>query len=143
MAEFAFAEGRGVSAAYYQTSSTSTVGETSGSLIQRYIEDAIAAEKSFEARLRSFAEEGDDVEVQAAFLTHAEETRVHQERLAARLRTLGGGTSAVKSFLDQLFAFTPKSTQVGHSQDERLVQNLMWLSRWKRANARCMRRLPL
>ena len=108
-----------------RTSYTSTVAETSGSLIKRYIEDAIAAEKSFETRLRGFAEEGDDAEVQAAFLTHAEETRVHHERLAARLQTLGGTTSAVKSFLDQLFSFTPKSTQIGRSQEEQLVQNLI------------------
>jgi ferritin-like metal-binding protein YciE len=101
------------------------VAETSGSLIKRYLEDAIAAERSFETRLRSFAAEGDDAEVQAAFLTHAEETRVQQERLGARLQALGGGTSAVKSFLDQLFALGPKSTQIGHSLDERLVQNLM------------------
>ncbi|HEX3682536.1 MAG TPA: DUF892 family protein [Bryobacteraceae bacterium] len=101
------------------------MAETSGSLIKRYLEDTIAAERSFEARLRSFAVEGDDGEVQAAFLTHAEETRVQQKRLGARLQALGGGTSAVKSFLDQLFTLTPKSTQIGHSQDERLVQNLV------------------
>lgn len=101
------------------------MAETSGSVIKRYIEDAIAAERSFEERLRGFAGEGDDAEVQAAFLTHAEETSVQQERLEARLEALGGGTSAVKSFLDQLFTFTSKSTQAGHSQDERLVQNLI------------------
>jgi ferritin-like metal-binding protein YciE len=89
------------------------------------LEDAIAAEKSFEARLRSFAEEGDDTEVQDAFLTHAEETRVQHERLTARLEALGGGRSAVKSFLEQLFAVVPKPAQVGNSGDERLVQNLV------------------
>jgi ferritin-like metal-binding protein YciE len=102
------------------------VAESSGSLVKRYIEDAITAEKSFETRLRGFAEEGDDAEVQAAFLTHAEETRVQHERLSARLQTLGSGTSsAVKTFLDQLFSFTPKATQIGRSREERVVQNLI------------------
>jgi ferritin-like metal-binding protein YciE len=104
---------------------TITVAETSSSLIKRYIEDAIAAERSFEARLRGFAEEGDDAEVQAAFLTHAEETRLQHERLAARLQALGGNASSVKSFLEQLFSFSSKSTQIGQSRDERLLQNLI------------------
>jgi len=101
------------------------VAETSSSAIQRYLEDAIAAEKSFETRLRAFAGEGDDAEVQAAFLTHAEETRLQHGRLTARLESLGGSTSAVKTFLDQLFSFTPKSAQIGHSQEERLLQNIL------------------
>ncbi len=101
------------------------MAETSSGLIKRYLEDAIAAERSFESRLRGFAEEGDDAEVRSAFLAHAEETRSQHERLTARLQALGGATSAVKSFLDQLFSFAPKSTQVGHSPDERLVQNLV------------------
>jgi ferritin-like metal-binding protein YciE len=101
------------------------VAETSSSLIRRYLEDAIAAERTFETRLRGFAEEGDDVEVHAAFLTHADETRLQHERLAARLEALGGATSSVKGFFEQLFALVPKFTQVGHSADERLVQNLV------------------
>jgi ferritin-like metal-binding protein YciE len=105
------------------------VAQTSVEVIKRYLEDAIAAEKSFEARLRDFAQAGDDAEVQAAFLAHAEETRLHHERLTHRLRALGGSPSAVKSFFDQLFSLTPKSVQLGHSlgesQDERIVENLV------------------
>ena len=102
------------------------MAEKSSNLIKRYIEDAIAAERSFESRLRAFAEEGDDAEVQSAFLTHAQETRLQHERLAARLQALGGAaTSAVKTFLDQLFSFKPKTPQAEHSQDERLLQKLV------------------
>jgi ferritin-like metal-binding protein YciE len=101
------------------------VPDTSTAVIRRYIEDAIGAEKSFEERLRSFAADGDDAEVHALFLSHAEETRLHHERLNARLQALGGSASPLKSFLDQLFTAVPKSVQLARSPDERLVQNLV------------------
>jgi ferritin-like metal-binding protein YciE len=106
------------------------VAETSVEVIKRYLEDAIASEKSFEARLREFAQAGDDAEVQTAFLAHAEESRLHHERLTQRLRALGGSPSAVKSFFDQLFSFSPKSVQLGQSPVDsqeagHLVENLV------------------
>lgn len=99
--------------------------ETSISVIRRYLEDAIAAERSFETQLRAFAKEGDDAEVQAAFGTHADETTSQLERLTARLHTLGGSPSAAKSFLAHIFALTPKTAQIGHGQEERTTQNLI------------------
>jgi ferritin-like metal-binding protein YciE len=101
------------------------VPDSSTTAIQRYLEDAIAAEKSFETRLRSFAGEGDDPDVQALFRTHADQTREHHERLGRRLEALGATTPGVKSFLDQLFSVVPKPPQLGRSPDERLVQNLV------------------
>jgi ferritin-like metal-binding protein YciE len=101
------------------------VPDSSTAVIQRYLDDAIAAEKSFETRLRGFADEGDDAEVQGFFRQHAEETRQHHERLSSRLEALGAATSAVKSFLDQLFSVVSKPSQIGRSPDERLVQNLV------------------
>jgi ferritin-like metal-binding protein YciE len=94
-------------------------------VIQRYIDDAIAAEKAFEAQLRAFAEEGSSEQVRHLFLQHAAETRRQHERLTGRLRELGGEPSAAKSLLAQLFVFTPKIAQIGHDIVDRVTQNLM------------------
>jgi len=99
--------------------------ETSSEVIRRYLEDAIAAEKSFETQLQGFAREGDDEEVNAMFAIHAAETRRQYERLTARLEALGGSPSTAKSFLAHLFGLTPKTAQVGHAPQERTTQNLI------------------
>jgi ferritin-like metal-binding protein YciE len=94
-------------------------------VIKKYLEDAIAAEKSFETQLDTFAKEGDDPAVQAAFQQHAVETRRQYERLTRRLEQLGGSTSTVKSLLANLFGMSPKVAQLGHEKEERTTQNLM------------------
>lgn len=99
--------------------------DTSTGVIRRYLAEAVAAEKNLEARLRRFAQEGDDAEVQALFGAHAEETRVQHERLAARLEALGETPSIVKSFLDELFGLVAKAPQAGDSSEGRVVQNLI------------------
>src|SRR5579884_2028265 len=101
------------------------MAETSADVIKRYLEDAIAAEKSFETQLQSFAKEGDDEAAKAAFHQHAIETRQQYERLTARLEGLGGSTSAAKSFLAHIFGMSPKAAQIGHEAAERTTQNLM------------------
>ncbi|MFL6353916.1 MAG: DUF892 family protein [Bryobacteraceae bacterium] len=101
------------------------MAQTSNDLIRRYLEDAIAAEKSFETQLQGFAREGDDEEVEAVFAIHAAETRRQYERLTTRLEALGGSPSTAKSFLAHVFGLTPKSAQVGHAPEERTTQNLM------------------
>jgi len=98
---------------------------TSTDVIRRYLEDAIAAEKSFETQLQGFAREGDDEDVRSAFATHAEETRGQYTRLTARLQELGGSPSTAKSFLAHVFGLAPKSAQVGHAPEERITQNLI------------------
>ncbi len=101
------------------------MAETSIDLIRRYLDDAIAAEKSAERQLRGFAEEGDDEEVQAVFQAHAEETRAQYERLSERLEALGGTSSTSKSMLAQVLSLAPQAAQAGHTQEERLAQNLI------------------
>jgi ferritin-like metal-binding protein YciE len=98
---------------------------TSDEIIRRYLEDAIAAEKSFETQLQGFAHVGDDEEVEAAFAIHAAETRRQYERLTVRLEELGGSPSTAKSFLAHVFGLAPKPAQVGHTPEERTTQNLM------------------
>jgi ferritin-like metal-binding protein YciE len=101
------------------------MSETSNDVMRRYLEDAIAAEKTFEAQLQGFARLGDDEEVEAAFTIHAAETRRQYERLTARLEELGGSASTAKSFFAHIFGFAPKSAQVGHAPEERTTQNLI------------------
>jgi ferritin-like metal-binding protein YciE len=101
------------------------MAETSTDVIKRYLQDAIAAEKSFETQLEGFAKEGDNEAAKSAFQQHAVETRRQYERLTARLETLGGSTSTAKSFLAHVFGLTPKTAQIGHEKEERTTQNLM------------------
>jgi ferritin-like metal-binding protein YciE len=94
-------------------------------LIRRYLQDAIAAEISFESQLRAFAKEGDDEEVQSFFSLHADQTKFQYDRLAARLQDLGESVSGAKAFFAQVFGLAPKTAQITHSQEERTAQNLV------------------
>jgi ferritin-like metal-binding protein YciE len=100
-------------------------GKTKEEVLARYLEDAIAAEKSFESQLISFSEEVQDSVVQAMFRLHAEETKQQYTVLTQRLEELGGSTSTIKSFLAHLFNSAPKLAQVGHDVFERETQDLM------------------
>jgi ferritin-like metal-binding protein YciE len=94
--------------------------------IQKYLQDSLAAEASFESQLRSFASDVvDDFEVQALFFGYAAETHRRIERLTARLQELGGSTSVAKSSLAHLFSSAPRIAQAGHALEERIVQNLI------------------
>ncbi len=101
------------------------MAETSIDVIKRYLEDAIAAERSFETQLDGFSKEGDDTAAQALFRQHAVETKRQHERLTARLEALGGSPSGTKSFLAHVFGLSPKAAQIGHEKEERTTQNLM------------------
>jgi ferritin-like metal-binding protein YciE len=94
-------------------------------VIKRYLQDAIAAEKSFESQLRDFAEEGRLEDLRELFTRHADETRSQYERLTDRLHALGGSPSGVKSIMAHLFGSTPKVAQLGHDEAEQMTQNLM------------------
>lgn len=94
-------------------------------IMRSYLEDIIAAEKSFETQLTGFSKEGDYPPAQNAFAEHAQETRGQYERLTRRLESLGGSTSTVKTLLAHLFNFAPKAAQIGHDATERVAQNLM------------------
>lgn len=94
-------------------------------VIRRYLEDAIAAEKSFESQLRTFAQDSEQEPVRMLFEQHADETRLQHQRLTARLEALGGSPSGIKSFLANLFGLSPKAAQIGHDEAEKGAQNLM------------------
>jgi ferritin-like metal-binding protein YciE len=94
-------------------------------VITKYLEDATAAEKSFETQLNDFADEADTPAVEVLFKQHAVETRSQHERLTKRLAELGGSTSTIKSLLAHIFGMSPKTAQLGHEKEERTTQNLM------------------
>ena len=99
-------------------------------VIKRYIEDAIAAEHSFESQLRAVAAETKDQQVQQMCLQHAEETKWQYQQLGTRLEALGGrppGLQTLKGFIGHLIGFGPKIAQIGHDESERTAQDLMAL----------------
>jgi ferritin-like metal-binding protein YciE len=93
--------------------------------IQRYLEDAIAAEKSFETQLTGFADEASLPQARELFERHADETRTQYQQLTTRLEALGGSVSSAKSFLAHLFNMSPKMAQLGHEAQERTTQDLI------------------
>jgi len=93
--------------------------------IKRYLEDVIAAEKSFETQLRGFAKEASGSQAARLFEQHAEETKTQYGLLTSRLEALGGSASGIKSFLAHLFNSAPKIAQVGHAEEERTTQDLI------------------
>ncbi|HEV2618940.1 MAG TPA: DUF892 family protein [Acidobacteriaceae bacterium] len=100
-------------------------GKPAQKVLVRYLEDAIAAEKSFETQLIGFSKEVEDSTVSALFREHAEETKEQYGLLTQRLEELGGSTSTIKSFLAHLFNSAPKVAQIGHDTYERETQDLM------------------
>ena len=99
--------------------------ESSTGVMRRYLQDAIAAESSYETQFRAFATGSTDEEVNTLFATQAEDTASHCLSLTARLQELGGHPSTAKSFLAHLFSLTPRTAQVGHVQEEKTTQNLI------------------
>ncbi len=94
-------------------------------VIQSYLEDAIAAEKTFETQLQGFAKETDDPVAIRLYKSHADETRGQYDSLTTRLEALGGSASTLKSFMAHVFGFAPKVAQIGHDAEDRQTQNLM------------------
>ncbi len=78
----------------------------------RYLEDAIAAEKSFETQLLGFSKEVENTAVEVMFRQHAEETKVQYTGLTQRIEQLGGSTSTLKGFLAKVFGVAPKVTLI-------------------------------
>lgn len=102
-----------------------TRGETKQSILRRYLEDAIAAERNFETQLNTMAGEGDNMASRLLFAQHAEETKLQHRRLRTRLEALGGRPSGFKTALAHLINFIPKTVQMGHDPSEVATQNLI------------------
>lgn len=100
-------------------------GKDARQRINTYIQDAVAAEKSFETQLRGFAKETEGSPAAMLFTQHADETREQYEMLTNRLETFDASPSTAKSLMAHLFNAAPKLAQLGHDESERLTQDLM------------------
>jgi hypothetical protein len=94
-------------------------------VIAQYLNQAIAAERSFESQFRSCAKDGDDLEVQTFFAASAERASLNAHALGARLSALNATEHGSSRILDDLLAMAPKLSQTGHIAEERIAQNLM------------------
>ncbi len=94
-------------------------------ILIRYIVDAEAAERNFEDALATFGHTGEQSEVKHFFEYASAKAKTQHERLAARLKTLGGSPSTAKSFLAHILAFAPTVAQLGHTGEEKNTQHLM------------------
>lgn len=101
------------------------MAETSADVIKRYLEDAIAAQKSLENQLSLFAVEADSADVKQLFQEHASETRSQHERLTERLKALGGYQSGGISLLASIFGSITKTAHRAPPSLERTIQNLI------------------
>jgi len=90
-----------------------------------YLEDAEAAERNFEDALATFAKQGEQGPVKGAMEWMSQKARTQHERLAARLKELGGSPSKAKSMLAHMLAFTPTMAQAGHTPGEKDTQHVM------------------
>jgi ferritin-like metal-binding protein YciE len=100
-------------------------GKAAKDVLKVYLEDTIAAEKSFETQLLGFSKEAGNSTDQQLFQQHAQETKEQYLQLSSRLEQLGGSASTLKSMLAHVFNFAPKIAQLGHDEYERQTQNLM------------------
>jgi ferritin-like metal-binding protein YciE len=93
--------------------------------IVRYLQDAEAAERTFEDALASLSKAGDQPAVQSSLAAMSQNARTRHERLEARLKALDAGRSSVKSALAHALGFTPMLAQVGQTPSEKNTQHLM------------------
>jgi ferritin-like metal-binding protein YciE len=101
------------------------VSETSAEVIRRYLQDAITAGKNTETYLQKFANESGESEAKQLFHQLALEAKTQHEKLAVRLASLGGSSSAIYGLLSQLLGLGSKASQIGHEKDDRTMHNLM------------------
>jgi len=101
------------------------MAERSAEVVRRYLEDAIAAEKSFETQLQGFAKDGENAAAKSAFEQHALETKKQYERLTARLESLGGSVSTAKTLLADFLGLGSRLAHSGQGSERRTTQDLM------------------
>lgn len=93
--------------------------------VVQYLEDAEAAERNFEDALTAFSKAGEQEATKGLFAMAAKKAKTQHERLAARLKALGGSPSKGKSLLAHTLAFTPLMAQIGQNDAEKNTQHLI------------------
>jgi ferritin-like metal-binding protein YciE len=94
-------------------------------IIVRYLQDAEAAERTFEDTLASFSKTADQPAVQSALASMSLKARSQHERLEARLQALGAARSAAKSALAHALGLVPILAQTGETTARKGAQDLM------------------
>jgi ferritin-like metal-binding protein YciE len=99
------------------------MAEASAEVVRRYLQDAIAAEESFETQFERFAGQSGSPEIDRIYRSHASEIKNHRKKLAARLDGLGGSIATTRGLLTHFLRLTPKIMQHRHATSAARVQN--------------------
>lgn len=91
----------------------------------RYLQDAEAAERTFEDTLATLSKTGDQQKVQSALVAMSTKARSQHERLQARIEALGASTSTIKNALGHVFGFAPMLAQIGELPGQKSTQDLV------------------
>jgi ferritin-like metal-binding protein YciE len=93
--------------------------------IVKYLQEAEAAERTFEDALASLSKTAEQAAVQDALANMSRKARTQQERLHARIEALGADSSTAKGALAHLLAFVPTVAQWAEAEDQKSTQALM------------------
>jgi ferritin-like metal-binding protein YciE len=93
--------------------------------VLRYLNDAHAAEDGALSFLRDFANETTNPDVKAIVIEHIAVTQSQMDRVAARIKALGGEKAAGKGFLNTLLAKSSEMLNVFHDREDKETQDLL------------------
>lgn len=96
---------------------------TTQEVITRYLVDVVAAERAMSSQLHDLAQEGDDEDVRLLLTEAADECRLHADAWVALLNE--GDPGGLKTAAANAGATLSRLAQIGHIQEERIVQNLI------------------
>lgn len=94
-------------------------------VLVRYLQDAEAAERTFEDTLAALSKTGDQPKVQSALASMSAKARTQHERLEARIQALGASTSTIKSAVGHALSFAPMVAQIGELPGQKSTQDLV------------------
>lgn len=90
-----------------------------------YLQDAEAAERTFEDTFSRLSKTGDQPTVQNVVAAISARARVHHERLQARIEALGASRSSIKSAIGHALGFAPMLAQIGELPAQKSTQDLV------------------
>jgi len=99
--------------------------ETRQHKLLRYLNDSYAAEMGGVASLKDLAAVTTDPELKQVVLDHMEQTKYQADRLANRIKALGGDKSEAKALVDSVIAKGSSFTNIGHDRADKQTQDLI------------------
>lgn len=91
----------------------------------RYLNDSYASEIGGIEALKDLAAVTTDEQVKQAALDHLAQTQSQAERLAARIKALGGDKSEPKGFVNAAIAKGSAFVNIGHDREDKQTQDLI------------------